>query len=155
ALPYAQFPEFMAALRQQQGVAARCLEFTILTAARSGESRLLPKQSEIDGGMWTVPAERMKADAEHIVPLAAAALALVEKMNELPDSPYVFPGAKQDRPLSDMSLTEVIRRMSDAREKQGLSRWTDPKQNNADVVPHGFRSTFKDWATDWAPSPAE
>jgi integrase len=54
-----------------------------------------------------------------------------------------------------MSLTAVIRRMSDAREKQGLPRWVDPKQGNADVVPHGFRSSFKDWATDWAPSPAE
>jgi integrase len=155
ALPYLQIPEFMAELRQQQGVAARCLEFTILTAARSGESHLLPWEGEIDNNIWTVPPERMKGEREHKDPLTPAALTLVEDMRKIRCSRYVFPGDKEDRPLSDMSLTAVIRRMSDAREKQGLPRWVDPKQGNADVVPHGFRSTFKDWATDWAPSPAE
>src|SRR5262249_28311557 len=62
---------------------------------------------------------------------------------------------RADDPLSDMALTEVIRRMNEARKKAGLPLWVDPKQGNREIVPHGFRSTFKDWATDWAPSPVE
>jgi integrase len=157
ALPYAQIPEFMGDLRAQEGLAAQALEFAILTAARSGESRGIPWVGEIDIAekVWTVPPHRMKGDREHRVPLTTPALAIIEHMREVRQNDFVFPGDKADDPLSDMALTEVIRRMNEARKKTGLSLWVGPKQGNREIVPHGLRSTFKDWATDWAPSPAE
>ena len=130
ALAIDDMPKFMAALRQREGIAARALEFVILTACRSGEVRgaqwvEIDKQAKI----WTVPAERMKAGKEHRVPLSDAALKLLENQPRIEGSDYVFPGTK-GQPLSDMSLTAVMRRME------------------IDAVPHGFRSTFRDWAGD-------
>jgi integrase len=150
ALPYDQMGVFMAELREQEGTAARALEFTILTAARSGESRGMRWQGELDpaGDVWKVPAERMKRKREHRVPLTAAAIAVIESMRKQRHSDWVFPGDRSGERLSDMSLTEVIRRMNEAREKAGLPRWVDPEQNNRDVVPHGFRSTFRDWVDE-------
>jgi integrase len=150
ALPWEQMPEFMAELRSQEGLAAKCLEFTILTAARSGESRGIPWDGEIDTAnkTWIVPAHRMKREREHLVPLTALALAIIEYMREVRQNDYVFPGDKADGPLSDMALTEVIRRMNEARHKVGLPQWVDPKQGNREVVPHGFRSSFRDWVDE-------
>lgn len=128
ALPYADIPAFMAALRKREGTAARALEFAILTAARSGEVRETTwTEIDVGAGTWTIPADRMKAGREHRVPLSSAAMALLKKLPRLADSPYVFPGARGG-PLSDMSLTAVLRRM------------------NVDCVPHGFRSSFREWA---------
>jgi integrase len=151
ALPWEQIPEFMAELRQQAGIAAKALEFTILTAARSGESRGLPWTGEIAGDVWTVPAPRMKGEREHRVPLTAPALVIIEYMRQVRQNDYVFPGDQADEPLSDMSLTAVIRRMNEAREKAGKPKWIDPKQSGREVVPHGFRSTFRDWVDDDTP----
>jgi integrase len=148
ALPWTQIPKFMAELQAQEGLAARCLEFTILTAARSGESRGLPWEGEIAGDLWTVPAGRMKRDREHRVPLAAPALATIDYMRTVRQNDYVFPGDDPDAPLSDMSLTAVIRRMNEARKKAGLPLWIDPKQGGREVVPHGFRSSFRDWVDE-------
>jgi integrase len=150
ALPYEQIPKFMAELRTQEGVAAKALEFTILTAARSGEPRGIPWEGEIDTAnkVWTVPSHRMKGEREHRVPLTAPALAVIEYMWSVRQNDHVFPGDKQDEPLSDMALTEVIRRMNEARKKAGLPLWTDPKQGNREVVPHGFRSSFRDWVAE-------
>jgi integrase len=149
ALPYEQVGAFMAELRGQPGTAARALEFTILNASRSGEVRLARWDTgELAGKVWTCPAERMKGDKEHRVPLTAPALAVVERMGKVRHSDYVFPGDVEGEPLSDMALNEVIRRMNEARAKAGLPRWVDPKQGGRDVVPHGFRSTFKDWAAE-------
>jgi integrase len=147
ALPWEQIPEFMAQLRSQEGLAAKALEFTILTAARSGETRGLPWEGELDISrkLWTVPANRMKREREHRVPLTDQALAIVEYMREVRQNDYVFPGDQADEPLSDMALTEVIRRMNEARAKAGLPLWVDPKQGNREAVPHGFRSSFDDW----------
>jgi integrase len=154
ALPWEQIPEFIAELRAQEGLAAKALEFTILTAARSGESRGMPWEGEINATdkLWTVPAGRMKREREHRVPLTAPALAIIDYMREVRQNDYVFPGDRADDPLSDMALTEVIRRMNEARTKVGLPRWVDPKQGGREVVPHGFRSSFDDWiaeATDF------
>ena len=104
----------MSELRQVEGLAAKCLEFTILTAARSGESRGMPWEGEINAAtkVWTVPGERMKREREHRVPLTAPALAILEYMREIRLNDYVFPGKNPDEPLSDMALTEVIRRMN-------------------------------------------
>jgi integrase len=141
-LPWEQIPEFMRELRRQEGLAAKCLEFTILTAARSGESRGLPWDGEIADDVWLC---RMKGDREHRVPLTAPALAIIDYMRDVLQNDYVFPGDDPEAPLSDMSLTAVIRRMNEAREKAGKPKWIDPKQGNREVVPHGFRSSFDDW----------
>jgi integrase len=87
----------------------------------------------------------MKLEREHRVPLTAPALAIIDYMRSVRQNDYVFPGDQADDPLSDMALTEVIRRMNQARRKAGLPLWVDPKQGNREVVPHGFRSAFRDW----------
>lgn len=131
ALPWRQVPKFVGQLRTRDGIAARALEFLILTAARSGEVRHA-RWDEVDTGtcLWTVPEDRMKAGREHRVPLSAAALEIYKQMPRLENCPYVFPGARSG-PMSDMSLTAVLRRM-------GLGEYTV----------HGFRSSFRDWAAE-------
>lgn len=131
ALPYAEVPPFMSKLRKKQGFAPRALEFVILTAARTSEA-LLAKWPEIDFAekVWTVPAERMKAGVRHRVPLSGRAIVILRQMQKLVQSDFVFPGFKDGQPLSNMALLAVLRRL-------GL-----------DVVTHGFRSSFKDWAAE-------
>lgn len=130
ALAIDAVPAFLAALREQAGMGARALEFAILTAARSGEVRGAA-WSEVDlaRAEWVVPATRMKAGKEHRVPLSAPAVQLLKALPRMEKTPLVFPSAKGS-PLSDMTLLAVMRRMG------------------ADAVPHGFRSCFKDWATE-------
>jgi len=130
ALPWQEVGAFMADLRKREGMGARALEFAIITAARSGEVRKAT-WSEIDlkDRVWTIPADRMKAGKEHRVPLADDAVALLEALPRFDGCPYVFP-SNRGGPLSDMSLTAVLRRMG------------------TDAVPHGFRSTFRDWAAE-------
>lgn len=129
----------MTRLREQPGMGARALELAILTAARSGEVRGMT-WGEIDLAqkVWVVPAARMKAGREHRVPLSARAVAILEALphEERHDDAVVFPGTK-GRPLSDMSLTAVLRRMQ-------LS-----------VTAHGFRSSFRDWAGESTAHPRE
>jgi integrase len=146
ALPRKDMPGFMAALRQQkQGASARALEFTILTAARTSETLGARwREFDMDTAQWTVPASRMKAGRPHRVPLSDAALAVVQAQRTAvgegepdPDA-YVFPGARQGRPLSNMALLMTLRRM-----KRG------------DLTAHGFRSTFRDWAAETTTFPRE
>lgn len=133
AMPYSDVPAFVARLREGTGVSGRALEFTILTAARSGEV-LGARWSEIDVAtrVWTVPGARMKAGREHRVPLGERALLIVAEMRGLAaaygDNPFVFPGQRAGKGLSVMALEMVLRRA-------GV---TD--------TPHGFRSAFRDWA---------
>jgi integrase len=131
ALPFEELPAFMAALRQREGVAARALEFTILTAARTGETLGAP-WSEIDlaAKLWTIPAERMKkGDREHRVPLAAPVIELLENLHTEQDNPYLFIGTRAGKGLSDAAMTSMLKRMG-----------------HGDITTHGFRSTFMDWA---------
>jgi integrase len=130
AMPYGGVPAFMTALAGRPGVAARALAFAVLTAARSGEARWAV-WAEIDAerAVWTIPAARMKAGREHRVPLSPAALALLAPSGK-PDA-LVFPGAKPGRPLSDMTLAAVLKRM-------GLDG----------VTVHGFRSSFSTWTAE-------
>ncbi len=136
ALDWRAIPAFMAKLREREGIAARALEFAIVTAARSGEVRLaVPAEVDERQALWTVPGERMKAGKTHRVPLSEAALSVVRaaqtaRNDDMP-SLFLFPGAQPKRPLSDMSLTAVLRRMG-----------------HGDVTAHGFRSSFKDWASE-------
>jgi integrase len=143
ALPYSELFEFISALREQEGVAARSLEFTILTAARTGDTTGASWR-EIDWTTktWIIPAERMKARKEHRVPLSSRAMAILRQMQPLrhgddPDC-FVFPGGKHGRSLSNMAMTEVLRRM-----------------NRGHITVHGFRSTFRDWAAEQTDFPRE
>lgn len=130
AVPVGDVGEFIAALRQESGVAARALEFAVLTAARPGEVRGARwDEIDVDAAMWVVPAERMKAGKEHRVPLSAPALELVRTMPLFAEQELIFP-APRGGPLSDMALVSVMRRMGHS------------------SVPHGFRSTFRDWAAE-------
>jgi len=138
ALPYAATPVFMENLRARSAPAARALEFGILTVARSGEV-LGADWSEIDlqKKTWTVPAIRMKAGREHRVPLSARAVEIIEEMAQLGTSGFVFPGPKPNTPLSSMAMAMLLRRMK------------------AEVTVHGFRSTFRDWASEATSFPHE
>jgi integrase len=137
ALPYPEIADFMAELRQQQGIAARALEFAILTAARTGEV-IGARWEEIDlkEKVWTVPATRMKAGHEHRVPLSKEALDLIEALPR--EGEFVFAGGKAGRALSNMAMTMVLRRMG-----------------RADITVHGFRSSFRDWAAERTNFPRE
>jgi integrase len=139
ALPYAELADFMVELRQQQGVAARALEFAILTAARTGEV-IGARWDEIDFRecMWTVPAERMKAAKEHRVPLSDGALAILEGMAEIRQNEFVFAGDRSGRPISNMAMLMLLRRMG-----------------RGDLTVHGFRSTFSDWCAEQTNTPSE
>jgi integrase len=142
ALPYADIGAFMTDLRAQEGVAARALEFAILTAARTGEA-IGATWSEIDliEKTWVVPAGRMKSGKEHRVPLSGRAVELLREMAKLGNSEardYVFPGAKEEQPLSSMAFLMLLRRMK-----------------RTDVTAHGFRSTFRDWAAERSTFPSE
>jgi integrase len=132
ALPYAELPAFMKALRERDGIAAAALEFQILTVARPGNA-LGARWAEFDrkAAVWTIAGENMKGDKEHKVPLSAAALAVLDRMEKLKDGKYVFYSPGSGRPLSDAATGAVLDRM-----------------NRHDVVPHGFRSTFRDWAAE-------
>jgi integrase len=139
ALPYADVAEFMSDLRDRDNVSARALEFTILTAARTGES-LGARWDEIDWAnkLWTIPAERMKGRRPHVVPLSRAALAMIEGQQAKRASEFIFPGAKSGRALSNMALLELLRGMQRGR-----------------LTTHGFRSTFRDWAGDCTNHPRD
>jgi integrase len=139
ALPYAELGAFMVELRLQEGIAARALEFAILTVGRTNEV-LGAKWSEIDlqARLWTIPAERMKADREHRVPLSEPALAVLAAMQEVREGDFVFPGGRARRPLSKMAFLMLLRRMG-----------------RGDLTAHGFRSTFSDWCSEQTNFPAE
>jgi integrase len=139
ALPYPEIGAFMVELHQQDGVAARALEFAILTAARTGEV-IGARWAEFDLAehLWTVPGDRMKAGREHRVPLSDAALAILKDMRAIRQSDFVFPGGRARRPISNMAMLMLLRRMG-----------------RGDLTAHGFRSSFRDWAAERTTFPAE
>ncbi len=132
ALPWAEIGAFMASLREQEGIGARALEFTILTAARTSET-IGARRNEFnaDCTVWTVPEGRIKGEKEHRVPLSAPASAIAKTMMSLPASEYLFRGGKRGNPLSNMAMAKVLERMG-----------------REDITVHGFRSTFRDWAAE-------
>lgn len=144
ALPFLDVPAFVGDLRDRNATAALALEFLILTAARSGEVRGAT-WAEIDttAKVWTVPASRMKAGREHRVPLSLSALAVLEKVRVLSGGKAdatIFPGLKPGSSLSDAAFNALLIRM-------GIDR--------AKVTPHGFRSSFRDWAGEASTFPRE
>ncbi|HEY2560761.1 MAG TPA: integrase arm-type DNA-binding domain-containing protein [Caldimonas sp.] len=137
ALAVSELGPFMESLRSQAGLAAKALEFTVLTAARSGEVRGARwDEFDMDAAMWTVPAERMKAGKEHRVPLSSAVRAILRSVPRDKGTDLVFASPRGGM-LSDMSLTAVLRRM------------------RVGAVPHGFRSTFRDWCSERTNYPRE
>jgi integrase len=129
ALPYAELPAFMQEVRSKDTVSGKALEFTILAAARTGET-IGATWPEIDltAKLWTIPAERMKKGKTHIVPLPDRVVDILSKLPR--EGEYVFPGGKEGKPLSNMAMLELLKDL-----RPGLTV-------------HGFRSTFSDWAGD-------
>lgn len=151
ALPWQRIPDFMAALRDETGNAARCLEWAILTACRSGEARATDwAEVDIDAGVWSVPGAKTKSGRDHRVPLSPAALALARSMmaehRTKPAKGPVFPNLATDEPFSDAALLALVKRMDVASLKASGQGWRDP--NSEKVTPHGFRSSFRDWCGD-------
>lgn len=139
AMPYQDVPAFLAKLRQSQAVGSRLLEFTILTAARAGEARNATwDEIDLEAAVWTVPGERMKAGKLHRVPLSARAVAILQEMQGRAVNELVFPGQREGRPVSEMTLGKTL------------------KTNGAgQFVTHGFRSSFRDWAGNETTFPRE
>jgi integrase len=149
ALPYVQMSDFIADLRQREGVAARALEWTVLAAARTNETTggLL---TEIDraGRVWTIPAARMKSERPHRVPITDRMLEILDELAPLHEATgrlFLFPSPDRDGALSNAAMAAVLDRMNAQRQAVGQPRWIDPKRGR-DAVPHGFRSSFRDWA---------
>jgi integrase len=139
ALPYRELPGFLAKLRQQEGVAARALEFSILTAARTGEI-LGATWDELDlaARLWTVPGARMKAGKEHRIPLSDAALDVLAALPRENGKPFVFVGARPGKALSRTAMLTQLERMG-----------------RSDLTVHGFRSSFRDWVSERTNFPSE
>jgi integrase len=138
ALDWREAPDFWRKLAERDGMGVRALRFAILTAVRSGEVRGATwSEIDLDAAIWTIPAARMKAERAHRVPLAGPAVSILRPLAEAKDgSGLVFFGLKRNTPLSDMTLTAVLRRMG-----------------RGDLTAHGFRSTFRDWAAETTAHP--
>jgi integrase len=139
AMPFADVSALMARLREQHTIAALALEFTILTAARTGEvlgARW--EETDLDRRIWTVPAMRMKSGCIHRVALSSPAVAILRRLNTARTSEFIFPGVKPGKPLSNMAMGMMLRRMS-----------------AGDVTIHGFRSSFRDWCGEVSTFPRE
>jgi integrase len=136
AMPYTDVSAFLIELSENGCVSALPLEFLILTATRTREV-IEAQWSEIDleAAVWTIPGSRMKGGREHRVPLPDAAQAVLKAVPRIDGNPHLFPGARYGRPLSNMALPQLMRGMG-----YGV------KGARGDYVPHGFRSSFRDWS---------
>ncbi len=148
ALDYQKSPEFLAALRQRQGIAARALEVTLLTGLRTGEV-IGAGWTEIDlkRKTWIIPTERLKdrknRTEPHRVPLSPQVVAVLKALPRLGE--FVFSGPKPGKPLSNMAMLSVLKNMN--RDESGKPRWIDPKSGRP-ITPHGLRATFRTWGDD-------
>jgi integrase len=134
ALPYRDIPDFVRRLRKRRGIVALALEFTLFTAGRQGETRGARwREFDLNRGLWTIPASRMKMRKEHRVALNEPALTILREVARLKssDDDFVFPGRKPGQPLSQHVMKTLMRAMG----------------YNGVAIAHGFRSSFKDWAT--------
>lgn len=132
ALPYAEVPAFTALVQSHNGTSAQALAMVILTACRTSEVlKATWKEVDLDAALWTIPAERMKARREHKVPLSAQVVQLLRATPVMSDSPFIFPGRDSSKPLSQMAMAMLLRRVK-----------------REDITVHGFRSSFRDWAAE-------
>jgi integrase len=133
AMPYGEIAAFMIRLKERESFSRLALQFAILTAARSGEVRGATwDEVDFDAALWTIPPERMKAKREHVVPLSEPALRILRRCMQLRSGgePLIFPGIRARQPMSDMTLTKLLRELK------------------VPVTVHGFRSSFRDWASE-------
>jgi integrase len=133
AMPYAEVPAFMIRLNERESFTRLALQFAILTAARSGEVRGAAwDEVDLDAALWTIPPDRMKAKREHVVPVSEPALRILRRCRQLrsADEPLIFPGSRPKQPMSDMTLTKLMRELK------------------VPFTVHGFRSSFRDWASE-------
>lgn len=138
ALPAAKVFGFMEELRKLKGYGPRCLEFVVLTACRSGEARLATwAEFDMAEKTWNIPGERMKSGRPHRVPLSDEVLTLLQGLERMEGTELLFPGKKENSPISDMTMTKVMRDMG------------------VDAVPHGFRATFSSWTASSTAYPFE
>lgn len=138
AMHWKDVPAFYSELASRSAMAARALRFTCLTGARTNEVLGMRwAELDFDAALWTCPVERMKTGEEHRVPLTDDMLAIIEPLKAI-QSDFVFEGQKRHQPLSNMSMLMLLRRM-----------------NVDNVTVHGFRSTFRDWASEVANAPRE
>ncbi len=147
ALQVDDAPGWFAGIRAKQGMGSRALEFAALTAAPSQEVRGARwEEIDLDAAMWVIPAERMKMDREHRVPLTAEAIALLKSISCFADHPLVFQ-APRGGEMSDMTLSAAMKRLHEAETKKGLPGYID-RVSKRPAVPHGLRSTFCDWVAE-------
>lgn len=158
ALPWQRVPDFVSALVAREGdTAALALRFAIFTASRSGEVRGMTwgevNEVAVGGALWSIPASRMKAEKAHQVPLSDAALAIVREVREAylathdgaePEASALVFRARSGKPFTDTALSSLVRRMHEADIRRGEDGWRD--EHGAIITPHGFRSSFRDWA---------
>ncbi|MEW8439622.1 MAG: integrase arm-type DNA-binding domain-containing protein [Candidatus Thiodiazotropha taylori] len=145
AMPYSDVPDFMMELAANGSTSSLALQFLILTATRTSEV-LQAKWIEIDldKGIWTIPAERMKARREHRVPMSNTALNVLAALSHPEGNPYIFPGSRHRHPLSNMALLQLMRGMG-----YGVNG------SRGEYVPHGFRSSFRDWSGEISSFPRD
>jgi integrase len=154
ALTLKDAPRWFAALKARDGTGARALEFLALTAARSQEVRGAAwDEFDLDKALWTVPATRMKMSREHRVPLTAEAMDLLKVLPRMEGNPLVFPAARGGQ-LSDMTVSAVMRRMNEGDVAGGDQGFLD-RVSKRPAVPHGLRSTFRDWVAERTNFPSE
>lgn len=138
ALPAAKLFSFMEELRKLKGYGPRCLEFVVLTACRSGEARLATwAEFDMAEKTWNIPGERMKSGRSHRVPLSDEVISLLNGLERMEGTELLFPGKKENSPISDMTMTKIMRDMG------------------VDAVPHGFRATFSSWTASSTAYPFE
>lgn len=145
AMPHTEVPVFMVELAAKDSISAMALRFLILTATRTSEVLQAQwKEIDIEAAVWSIPAERMKARREHRVPLSDAATAILEALPRIDGNPYLFPGVRYSRPLSNMALLQLMRGMG-----YGVNG------DRGAFVPHGFRSSFRDWSGEVSSFPRD
>jgi len=140
AMSYIDVPEFIEQLQERESVGRLALEAVILTASRSGEVRFARwPELDLDAALWSIPADRMKMQRPHVVPLSQQAIRVFQRAEKfrVPATELIFPGQKSKKPLSDMTLLKILRDM------------------DLEVTVHGFRSAFRDWAAEQTDFPGE
>lgn len=154
ALALDEASDWFAELRQRNGISASALQFLALTAARSGEVREATwSEINLEKGLWIEPAARMKMRREHRVLLSSFAIKLLKSTPRFPNSELVFPSSR-GKPLSDMALSQVMRRINTTRAELKFQPFKD-RQSGEQAVPYGLRSTFRDWASETTNDPSD
>ena len=153
AMQVADLPEFMVELRAKESISARALEFTVLTVARTSDTiRAKWADIDLDAGVWAIPEHKTGKQFE--IPLPKSALEIIKALPRERGNQHVFVGAKKGQGLSNQAMSELLKGMHADRAKAGFAAWTDRVSGRL-AVPHGFRSTFRDWAGDFTNFPRE